>query len=364
MAIDLVVQNYDDIQTYLDIAGENGGGTVTLRPGTYFPTDDLIIPTDTYIYGSAATIDFGGAAHQIIFEGTFVDNTGTVAINLGDTTVIGTGTNWDVTMEGKSILLGDFWYVIQTVNSPTDITIDTAFMGEDITGDIFVIAEVLSNVGLVNLNVENSTISLIKGRYVDGCTLDSVNASIGDIGFDFADCANIIMPSFSTFGCTTWGILFDNVPFAVLASFAVLQGGGVYLKRVPNTAIGPGSFQGITGVALAFENCHNIGLINYAIIGVSSHGVELVSGNYDVDLISGYYAQVGGDGMKLTTTTDGLTINNNSFKTVTGYGINIADANCDENIIIANSFDGGGAGAVNDSGTGTLIRSNIGVADN
>jgi hypothetical protein len=361
----LTVQPGESLQDAIDKLAINGQGILNLAPDVYtVDTYDIVVPSDIVIRGNGATIDFNGSAHQILMEGTLVYNTGTISINFGDTTLTGTGTTWDVSMEGHSVLIGDFWYVVETVNSTTDITIDAPFMGEDLSGDTYVIADILTSLGLEDLNVQNSTVSAIKGRYIDGCNMDNVNVYSSDIGFDFEDCSNVTLPAFSTYDCTTWSVLFNNVPYAVFDNFGILQGAGISLTRVSNTAMGAGSFQATTTVALSFTDCFNFGVINYAIIGSASHGIEMVSDNYDIDLISGYYAQITGDCIKLTDTADGLTMNNNSFKTYGGYGINIGNANCDKNIITANSFDGGGSGAVNDSGTGTLIRSNIGVADN
>jgi len=214
------------------------------------------------------------------------------------------------------------------------------------------------------MTIQNSTDSAIIGRYADGFSSDAVNIYTCNKGFDFADSSNVGLQGFSTYDCTTWGVQCNNVPYVVFDNFGCLEGGGASLTRVSNASIGLASFQAMTTVAVSFTNCYNIGFVNYAVIGGATHGIEMVSGNSDIDLISGYFADIGGDCVKATATTDGITINNNSFKNYTGYGVNIANANCDKNIIIANGFGGGGAGAVNNSGTDTLIRSNIGVADN
>ena len=56
-------------------------------------------------------------------------------------------------------------------------------------------------------------------------------------------------------------------------------------------------------------------------------------------------------------------INANNIYDNTGNAVTIATAACDNNLIIGNILESNG-GTVVDSGTGTLIRSNIGVADN
>ncbi len=72
----------------------------------------------------------------------------------------------------------------------------------------------------------------------------------------------------------------------------------------------------------------------------------------------------GRDGIRFVSLSSGNIIRGMNILSNTGFGINLANANDNGNIIGMNIFVSNTAGAVNDSGTGTLIRSNIGVADN
>jgi len=93
-------------------------------------------------------------------------------------------------------------------------------------------------------------------------------------------------------------------------------------------------------------------------------GIEMVSGNSNI-VITGYNCQNNGaDGIKLTATSDSILINNGFLISNTGYGINIAASTCDNAVITGNKFSGNTTDAVNDSGTGTVIRGNVGVNDN
>ncbi len=74
---------------------------------------------------------------------------------------------------------------------------------------------------------------------------------------------------------------------------------------------------------------------------------------------------VGGDGIKLTATSNDIEITGNNILNCTGYGINIANANCNSNIIVGNDLSvNNSAGNLHDVGTGTKIRGNQGVSDN
>lgn len=188
-----------------------------------------------------------------------------------------------------------------------------------------------------------------------------VTCTNADIGFDFAQSANVNNDSFNADTCTTLGVKYNHVPFCTLNNWGCFSGGGVSLTRVTNTSIGISSIQDITGVGLQMTDCYNLGMLNYAIIQTSSHGIELVSGNHDMDLGSGYIDNTGGDGIKFTANDDSITLNTTSILNSTGYQINIANANCNDNILVGIKTDGSGSGSINDIGTGTLKSTTVNI---
>jgi len=67
-------------------------------------------------------------------------SSGTIAVNQDSTTVTGTGTVWTSSMVGRYIYLPDEnYYKITGFVSPTEITIETAYIGEATTGKTYVI---------------------------------------------------------------------------------------------------------------------------------------------------------------------------------------------------------------------------------
>ena len=71
-----------------------------------------------------------------------------------------------------------------------------------------------------------------------------------------------------------------------------------------------------------------------------------------------------GDGIRFTASDDNVIVSQSDIRKNGGYGINIVDATTTNTLISSNSFVSNTSGEVNNSGTGTLIRSNLGVVDN
>ena len=92
-------------------------------------------------------------------------------------------------------------------------------------------------------------------------------------------------------------------------------------------------------------------------------GIELVSGNTGCSIQAVVDSNTS-DGIKLTATSDEIIIHNSQIINNGAYGVNIFASDCDSNLNNGCVFDENVSGAINNSGTTTLIRSNIGVADN
>lgn len=353
----ITVSSISDLQTAITTVSGLGGGTVALVPTTYTATSSFTLPSNVTLDMSGATIDFGNGAYQILIEGTNAYSTGTLSVNYNSTSVTGSGTTWTATMVGQSILIGDYWFEITARTSDTAITISPAFHAPNVTGATYVIATTVDSVAVVNGTLQNASGTLLKFRYLNGMTIDGMFITDAAQGIDGDDSATVQWINSTIQDCTT-GVTFDNVRFGTFDNWSIIDitgGTAVALNGVSNTAIGVASIQDVVGVGMKFTNCFNLGFINYAIIECSSHGIEFVSGNRDVDLESGYTDTVGGDAIKLTATSDNINIDAQSFYNYTGYGINIAASSCDKTKIGLIAYGGGGSGTINDSGTGTVI---------
>ena len=353
----ITVDNIDDLQPTIDFLENLGGGTVSLVPDTYNVTSSITIPSGVTLDGNGATIDFGGGAFQVLIEGTNAYSTGTVSINYGQTTVVGVGTTFTSAMVGRNILLGDYWYEIATFTDTTHIELVSSFVGTDLSGDTYVIATTVDNVVIKNITLTNSSIAAFKFRYVNVMVIDGLFCSDSPLGVDGDDSSGISYLNAGIFDSVA-GLDFDNVPFCFMQNFNMLNitgGTAMDLTRVSNTAIMGNTTQAIVGVGVKFTNCYNLGFINYAIIQCTSHGIEFVSGNRDMDMIAGYTDDVGGDGIKFTATSDKINLSGQAIRNTTGYGVNISASSCDENVILCPNFTNCTAGNINDAGTGTFI---------
>lgn len=351
----VTLSDITQLQTTIDLVGSLGGGVVALVPNNYSLSSSITIPSGVILDGNGSTIDFGNGAFQISAVGTNAYSTGTLAVNYGSTSVTGTGTTWTSAMIGRSILINDFWYVISARSSNTAITLATPFLGTSVSGVTYVIATIIQSIGIKNIILQNSSIALFRPRYCDTVIMDSMLTYNGLIGVDLDDCANWSWSNSSSDTCGT-GLTFDNAPYGIINSCLVISSttGGITCTKVTNTSFSSLSIQGITGVGLKMTNCSDWGMSGFAIIETSSHGIEMVSGNSECAFINGQVDTAGGDGIKLTATSDRNTISAVPCFNCTGYGINIANANCNKNIIVSVNTRNNTAGAINDSGTGTL----------
>jgi len=301
MAINLVVQNGEDIQTYLDIAEQNGGGSVMLSAGTYYPTSDINIPIGVYLVGavrSATTIDFANQSYS-------VSSVGVVDAHVSDILV-------------------------------------------------------------KNLTIQNSTSYGLYLEYVDASEVNGADTIDCEYGIYFKNCSGtgIIGEGTATTGCTT-GIKMENCDATSLyfSSVGGCSGNGMELVNSTALTIFDVGFNDNTGSGLVFTDCSGIGIVSSESLSNGSIGVELTGGNSDIQFTATPINNNGSDGLKSTADNINITITSSVFRENGGYGVNVANVSCNSNLISSNHFISNSLGAVNDSGTDTLIRSNIGVAD-
>lgn len=345
------------LQSAIDAVALLGGGTVSLVPDTYGATTSFTLPSNVTLDGNGSVIDFVGGAYQFLVQGSNAYSTGTVTATYASNTVTGAGTTWTAAMVGQSILIGDYWYTIATRTSNTSITLDEPYRGLNVSGSSYVIATTVDGASLRNITLQNSSATLVRFRYCNGFVMDGLTCALSGQGIDGDDSANVNWLNSAIQFCLV-GLTYDNVPFGTYNNGIVSDisaGNGMALNGVTNSALGSISFQAITGKAITFQNCSNLGLLNYSIIKASSHGIEYISGNSDLDLGEGYINSCGGDGVKLTASSDRISMSQISLLNNGGYGINIADSTCDNAAIGLCSFSGNSSGALNDSGTGTTV---------
>src|SRR4029077_4652769 len=267
---------------------------------------------------------------------------------------------------GRSILLGDLWYEITAVGGVTSLTIGSAYTGTSLSGENYAIATTVDGVSLAKLTLQNSTAPLVSFSYVNTFTLDSVNLLQGQYGISGTYGSFVNLLNLYCNGCGI-GLSMTLVPLTTLFNGLISNtttGAAIAYDTVRNSVIIAMSTQSTASDAVQLTSCSNIGLENNSFRVMTGSGINFISGNTALNVTGTLIEGATGDGIKLTATSDQIQIAVNTIKNNTGYGINIAASTCDNNIVGLNFLGSNTAGNVNDSGTTTKIRSNIGVADN
>ena len=362
----LTIQDITALQDSIDTAGNAGGGIVNLAPGTYSYSKNITIPSNVTLNGNGSTIDFGGGAYQILIQGTNAYSTGTLAVNNGSTAIVGTGTTWTSAMIGRNILIGEYWYEITAVADTTHLTIASNFLTTNVTGATYVIATTIDNVGIENINLEDSSVALIKFIYVNEIDMFGVSCYNGLIGIDGDDSAFVRYVNSFVDLCGT-GITLDNVNYGTFFDWnitASTTGGAIIINKTINTAFEVWALADNTGGGFKISNSNNVGIENFSIKETTGIGMEFSAGNSDTCVSDGTVDKSSSDGIKLTATSDAVIILGNNIKNNGGYGVNIAASSCDNNILSSNDFSSNSSGDINDSGTGTIIVGNSPIALN
>lgn len=297
----LSVDNTQSLQDAVDAVVANGGGTVSLKAGTYMVNNNIILSSGVRLVGvgsDATIIDFGGGAYQVQMIGSLGNEVISPFLQ-------------GLTVQNSSI---DLVYANYVINLGTN----------DLT----------CRNGLSGLKIQNTTTANIYSSLMDAC-------DTGLIGID------------STF----FTLFSSNVTSSTIS-------GGFSFENVSNSASIGCSADANIGGGFIFTNCSDFGLENFAVTGTIGIGVLFDGGGAGIGVSLGFVDLSSGDGISFINSAGNLqiaaanTISNNG-----GYGINITSGS--SNILIAtNTFNSNNSGAINNAGTGTLIRSNIGTPDN
>lgn len=363
----------DDIQKAIDALKKEGGGRIYLRTGTHKPRTSLTIPSGVpiQIEGENTTstiIDFNSTASRIIVAGTGIYTTGTVSITLG-VTVTGSSTSWlsSGLVAGDQIFLDSRWYKIAAITGNTTIILSEGYSGGVLAGATYRAGAVAKDCEIKELTIQGCT--SLSGA-LDGD--DVRNLLLEDVQF-ISNTKAIVIKNFSEWLAESiivvtsgsHGITFDTGTFCNNRQLATASndGHGVVLISIKTGTFEFSSSNSNTADGYNITSCTDL-FMSVQANANEGQGIECVSGNDNIliegSLISGNIT----GGIMLTETTDNCRISTGKFTGNGGYGVNVAAATCDNNIIVSNVFAGNSSGAVNDLGTGTVIRGNVGVTDN
>lgn len=358
----------DSIQKAIDAAHNLGGGTVFLRNGTHSITGNLTMYSNIYIQGDNGHItilDFLTSTYGIVASGSSAYSTGTVSVTNNSTTVTGSGTLWAANLvAGMYILLGGIWYPISVVGGNTTLTLSIPFAGVALSGDVYVAAAPIDDIQVNNLTIKNASTALAI-TYCSRGIFDDVNVNSSATGITGTD-SSLLTFNVATVTACNAGFTFTRTHYSQFVGCSctdALAGNGFTLNGMTNSSFQNCFVLNSSADGFNITSCSNMNIHACSVVENGGQGMEIVSGSSDIVVSDGAYENNASDGIKLTASTDTCQITGNSIKGNGGYGVNVAASSCNNDLILGNSFASNTTAAYNNSGTGTLIRSNIGATD-
>ncbi len=291
----------DDLQAAITKLNANGGGVLNLQPGTFNLVNDLVVSSNTRIQG------VGSGGSIIDFGG------GAHAIRV----------------EGTS--------------------------GSHVT-----------SVFLQGFEVTNSSTNLIRVKYADNFGGYDIRSSSGLSGIKLDNVDTLNWSVGFVESCGT-GMIMNNMTGMTIANTFltnITSGGGYVATNCTNSVIFNSSLDTVVGGGYKMTGCTNFGVEQVSILNVTGIGFLIDGGGTSFSLTQGLIQNCSSDGLQLKSNASQVQVcGAMQFSSNGGYGINIT-AGCTNNQIAANSFYSNSSGAAHDLGTTTLIRSNVGLADN
>lgn len=358
----------DSIQAAMDKLNQIGGGRIVLLAGTYVINTALTGYSSITIEGispSATVLNFNSTSANLSYTGTNVYTTGTITV-ASTVFITGSGTSWlsNVTA-GQHLFLGTRWYEIAAVTSDTTLILTESY-GDNVTlPSTYRIASIKQNIIIKNLTLKNSTgtaLAITDGRRV---TLDNLLLLTNNKGLVLTNVSETNVERVLAAANTSNGIELTNFGLSDWESVLAIgnDGTGLILNNCKQVNFYPCLASGNMGDGWNITTGVNISGTLDAISN-GGQGIELVATNDGLSIFNSVIQANTSDGMKLTATTDNVRLYGCNIQFNGGYGVNVADATCDNMVITTNTFVSNTSGAVNDNGTSTIIRGNVGVSDN
>lgn len=356
----IILDNTGDIQTALDELNTAGGGSLYLKAGTYTIASGLTGYSNIRIFGdnsSNTIIDFNSTSSNLSFAGSNLYNTGTITAIAGGVNVTGSGTTWTADMVGRHLFIGTRWYLIAAVTGLTTLILAEGY-GDNVTLPAsYRIATIIMGVRISELTLKNSTGTALTFTDARDIELENMLFLNNSIGFSLTNISQCNIDALVSVANTSDGYRMTNCGLFNVNALSS-QSNGANGATLNNLKTVPFIFSACDGNVGDGFNCTNLSsvVLQVEASGNGGQGVEFVSNCSGNFVTIALFAGNTSDGIKLTATSDGNTIGPNaSFTGNGGYGINIANANCDDNIIISPYYAGNASGTLNDSGTGTII---------
>ena len=359
----------DSLQAAIDDLSLGDGGHIFLQAGTYNILNTVNLKSSIQIEGenkSTTIIDFGSASRQFKATGTSIYTTGTITSIANGVTVTGSGTLWlaNVTADHQ-FFIANRWYKIASITSDTTLVLAEGYAGgATFPGAAYRAVKIIKDIEFKELTIQNSTTNALD---LDDCrdiTFDGVQFITNNKGVVADNCSELIFNEIIIVSSTSNGLELNTCGFSNANSLSTPSNGGhgVVFNDFRIGSFFACSSDSNTGDGYNLTSCSVLNL-NIESSSNGGQGIELVSGNTGINIVDGFIESNTSDGIKLTASSDRTIISRNHIIANGAYGVNIFASTCDSPLVIGCIFDNNTSGAINNSGTNTLIRSNIGAAD-
>lgn len=362
------INNTSNIQTYINSINSAGGGTLYLQPGTYtLGSAGITMYSGVSLIGISplnTILDFNSTSGEVIIRGANSYTTGTITSITSGVAVVGSGTSWvaNVTPFVSQFFIQGQWMLVAAVTDNTHLTLAEGYDGPTIgAGSSYRIATPMQAVSLSNLSIKNSTAAGLDIDDARFLTFNNLITQTNNVGMDsnyLTECSinELVALSNTSHGITTT----NGGRFRWQSVNSVVNGGsGVVYNSVRSALFTTGVGSSNTADGFNITSCRDVSLTDFDANANGSQGVEAVSGNNNLFLSDAGVSGNVSDGIKLTASTNTGQIIGANIVGNGGWGINIANANCNTNILVGVITASNTSGGLTDSGTGTLKSATV-----
>jgi hypothetical protein len=365
-----VIETVSELQSAINNFIPTDGGTLYLKPGIYNVNQSLTGITGLKIQGESSKntiIDFGTGAYNLSFIGTDMYTTGTVGAVTSGVIVTGVGTSW-LSIENpstKQLFMENKWYRISSVTNDT-----TLILSEGVTDTLsypinYKIGKPIEDIDIDEVTIRNSGTTALVFTDCRDITLRNVITQTSAKGITMDNCFIISTKKVFSYSNASHGFEFNSCAFSSFEDMLSIGNGGNGFTYNNCKTMPLYSCAAISNVGngINFTNTDDV-YMEMELTGNGGQGAELVSGNKSILFRQCAVRSNISDGIKFTATSDECGILACNIESNGGYGINIANANCDNNIVSSNILKSNSTANGINNGTGTVIRGNVGWADN
>lgn len=357
--------DYTDIQTAIDYVEGVGGGIVFIRNGTYTIPNDITLYSNITLEGETAggvILVFTGP-YSIKATGTSSYTTGTISISSGSSTVTGSGTSWSTNLTTSHMIkMNGLAYTINSVDSDTSLTLSSPYYGPTLSGASYQAAVYVKQASLINLTIIASASSAIIFDYTyEPIMTDITIPTPGTSGVVITNSAQPVLDTIVVIGAGSTGISETNTDLITHTRCAVFgsTSHGIITNNCTGMVFTSCPMEGNGGDGYNITDGENYSWQICLASNNTGNGFS-IAGSMAGGSITGASENNGGDGIKLAGTVTSMVIG--PFCTLsgnTGYGVNVSASGVTNTSIIGCQFSSNTAGALTDSGTGTIKRNNL-----